>query len=140
MSKDTKYDKGYFDALDDVENLLKKHRVERDHDTVEPVTAKPCVQNLDMKTMKKLFLKLGEEMDEFKMELASHMDTLEDSPADVAIVLNGCTEHEAFRIAEEGADVCTMIATILHAVGIDDKTRFDAQAYVNKHNHERGRW
>ena len=38
-----------------------------------------------------------------------------------------------------GADVATMIATICNAVGVDDKTRFEAQAYVNKHNQERGR-
>ena len=104
--------------------------------SVAPV---PCVRGIKMDTMKPLFLKLHEELTEFEFEIMQYMDTLDEKPEDVCLLLNENPAQHAFRIAEEGADVCTMVATILHAVGIDDKIRFDAQAYVNKHNHERGR-
>ena len=99
----------------------------------------PCVRGIKMDTMKPLFLKLHEELTEFEFEIMQYMDTLDEKPEDVCLLLNEYPQQHSFRIAEEGADVCTMVATILHAVGIDDKIRFDAQAYVNKHNHERGR-
>ena len=105
-----------------------------------PVAPVPCVRGIKMDTMKPLFLKLHEELTEFEFEIMQYMDTLDEKPEDVCLLLNENPAQHAFRIAEEGADVCTMVATILHAVGIDDKIRFDAQAYVNKHNHERGRW
>lgn len=104
-----------------------------------PVAPVPCVRGIKMDTMKPLFLKLHEELTEFEFEIMQYMDTLDEKPEDVCLLLNENPAQHAFRIAEEGADVCTMVATILHAVGIDDKIRFDAQAYVNKHNHERGR-
>ena len=104
-----------------------------------PVAPVPCVRGIKMDTMKQLFLKLHEELTEFEFEIMLYMDNLDEKPEDVLKLLNENPAQHAFRIAEEGADVCTMVATILHAVGIDDKIRFDAQAYVNKHNHERGR-
>ena len=104
-----------------------------------PVAPVPCVRGIKMDTMKPLFLKLHEELTEFEFEIMQYMDTLDEKPGDVCLLLNENPAQHAFRIAEEGADVCTMVATILHAVGIDDKIRFDAQAPVNKHNHERGR-
>ena len=104
-----------------------------------PVAPVPCVRGIKMDTMKPLFLKLHEELTEFEFEIMQYMDTLDEKPEDVCLLLNENPAQHAFRIAEEGADVCTMVTTILHAVGIDDKIRFDAQAYVNKHNHERGR-
>ena len=104
-----------------------------------PVAPVPCVRGIKMDTMKPLFLKLHEELTEFEFEIMQYMDTLDEKPGDVCLLLNENPAQHAFRIAEEGADVCTMVATILHAVGIDDKIRFDAQAYVNKHNHDRGR-
>ena len=104
-----------------------------------PVAPVPCVRGIKMDTMKPLFLKLHEELTEFEFEIMQYMDTLDEKPEDVCLLLNENPAQHAFRIAEEGADVCTMVATILHAVGIDDKIRFDAQAHVNKHNHERGR-
>ena len=104
-----------------------------------PVAPVPCVRGIKMDTMKPLFLKLHEELTEFEFEIMQYMDTLDEKPEDVCLLLNENPAHHAFRIAEEGADVCTMVATILHAVGIEDKIRFDAQAYVNKHNHDRGR-
>ena len=117
----------------------KKAEQERTLDGVQQVVPKPCVRGIDMRTMKKLFLKLDEEVDEFKAELFQYMAGLDDGPEDVLKLLNENPAQYAFRIAEEGADVATTIATICNAVGVDDKTRFEAQAYVNKHNHERGR-
>ena len=150
------WENGYNDALDDVESILKKEQSEilelfakfdLKHDVMEhkelnesqPVIPKPCIKGIDMRTMKKLFLKLDEEVDEFKAELFQYMDGLDDGPEDVLNLLNENPAQHAFRIAEEGADVATMIATICNAIGVDEKTRFEAQAYVNKHNHERGR-
>ena len=141
------YRDGYLEALDDVEQIVnggeakpKKFQSERVGVSVpSPVLPVPCVRGIKMNKMKPLFLKLHEELTEFEFEIMQYMDTLEDSPEDVCLLLNENPEQHSFRIAEEGADVCTMVATILHAVGIEDKIRFDAQAYVNKHNHERGR-
>ena len=117
----------------------KKAEQERTLDGVQQVVPKPCVRGIDMRTMKALLLKLDEEIDEFKFEIMQEMGGLDDGPDDVRQMVEGLEEHVAFRIAEEGADVATIVATICNAVGVDDKTRFEAQAYVNKHNHERGR-
>ena len=117
----------------------KKAEQERTLDGVQQVVPKPCVRGIDMRTMKKLLLKLDEEIDEFKFEIMQEMGGLDDGPDDVRQMVEGLEEHVAFRIAEEGADVATIVATICNAIGVDEKTRFEAQAYVNKHNHERGR-
>ncbi len=117
----------------------KKAEQERTLDGVQQVVPKPCVRGIDMRTMKALVQKLNEEVDEFKFELFTLMGALDEGPEDVSFQAEGYGKNTFFRIAEEGADVATMIATICNAVGVDDKTRFEAQAYVNKHNHERGR-
>lgn len=117
----------------------KKAEQERTLDGVQPVVPKPCVRGIDMRTMKALLLKLDEEIDEFKFEIMQEMGGLDDGPDDVRQMVEGLEEHVAFSIAEEGADVATIVATICNAIGVDEKTRFEAQAYVNKHNHERGR-
>lgn len=117
----------------------KKAEQERTLDGVQQVVPKPCVRGIDMRTMKALLLKLDEEVEEFKFELIQEMGSLEDGPDDVQQMLGGLQDEVSFRIAEEGADVATMITTICEAVGIDEKTRFEAQAYVNKHNQKRGR-
>lgn len=130
------YHDGYDEAICDVKRKLEDCEAE---DVPSPVVAKPCVRGIKMDTMKQLFLKLHEELTEFEFEIMLYMDNLGEKPEDVCLLLNAYSQKHSFRIAEEGADVCTMVATILHAVGIDDKIRFDAQAHVNKHNHERGR-
>ena len=117
----------------------KKAEQERTLDGVQQVVPKPCVRGIDMRTMKALLLKLDEEIDEFKFEIMQEMGGLDDGPDDVRQMVEGLEEHVAFRIAEEGADVATIVATICNAIGVDEKTRFEEQAYVNKHNHERGR-
>ena len=131
------YNKGYTKGVQDGPKA--KEVADELMGVAKPVVPQPCVRGIDMRTMKKLFLKLDEEVDEFKAELFQYMDGLDDGPEDVLKLLNENPAQHAFRIAEEGADVATMIATICNAVGVDDKTRFEAQAYVNKHNHEKGR-
>lgn len=44
------------------------------------------------------------------------------------------------RIAEEAADVCTVVTSLLEAIGIGFEMRQEAQRRVNEHNKERGRW
>lgn len=133
---DEAYQKGYTKGVIDG---TKKAEQERTLDGVQPVVPQPCVRGIDMRTMKALVQKLNEEVDEFKFELFTLMGALDEGPEDVSFQAEGYGKYTFFRIAEEGADVATMIATICNAVGVDDKTRFEAQAYVNKHNHERGR-
>ena len=139
------YRDGYLEALDDVEQIVnggeakpKKFQSERVGVSVpSPVLPAPCLRGIDMRTMKALFQKLDEEVDEFKFEIMSHLSDLKDAPEDVQLVVT--KDADSFRIAEEGADVSTMVATILNAVGINETMRQEAQAHVNKHNHERGR-
>lgn len=131
-----RYQDGYTRGFNDG---MKKAEQERTLDGVQPVVPQPCVRGIDMRTMKALVQKLNEEVDEFKFELFTLMGALDEGPEDVSFQADGYGKNTFFRIAEEGADVATMIATICNAVGVDDKTRFEAQAYVNKHNHERGR-
>lgn len=131
-----RYQDGYTRGFNDG---MKKAEQERTLDGVQPVVPQPCVRGIDMRTMKALVQKLNEEVDEFKFELFTLMGALDEGPEDVSFQAEGYGKNTFFRIAEEGADVATMIATICNAVGVDDKTRFEAQAYVNKHNHERGR-
>ena len=139
------YRDGYLEALDDVEQIVnggeakpKKFQSERVGVSVpSPVLPAPCLRGIDMRTMKALFQKLDEEVDEFKFEIMSHLSDLKDAPEDVQLVVT--KDADSFRIAEEGADVATIVATIVNAVGINETMRQEAQAYVNKHNHERGR-
>lgn len=146
------YRDGYLEALDDVEQIVKggeaapkkfnpeKFVSERlGVNVLAPVLPAPCLTGIDMSMMKSLFLKLDEEIDEFKTEIILQLDSLFDDPLDVARLIEAQEKKVAFRIAEEGADVSTMVATILNALGIDEHLRQEAQAHVNKHNHERGR-
>ena len=139
------YRDGYLEALDDAEQIVnggeakpKKFQSERVGVSVpSPVLPAPCLRGIDMRTMKALFQKLDEEVDEFKFEIMSHLSDLKDAPEDVQLVVT--KDADSFRIAEEGADVATIVATIVNAVGINETMRQEAQAHVNKHNHERGR-
>ena len=146
------YRDGYLEALDDVEQIAMGGDVKVKNFGPEkfvskklgvsvpaPVLPEPCVRGIDMRMMKALFQKLDEEVDEFKFEIMMQLDSLSDDPTDVLKLIKAQEKNVAFRIAEEGADVSTMVATILNALGIDAHARQEAQAYVNKHNHERGR-
>ena len=104
----------------------------------KPVVPKPCVRGIDMRSNKALLQKLNEEVDELKQEILRYGE-LDDGPEDIKHFLEGRPKHDLFRIAEEAADIATMATTIANTYGADEKMRFEAQAYVNKHNHERGR-
>lgn len=131
------YNKGYTKGVQDGPKA--KEVADELMGAAKLVVPQPCVRGIDMRTMKALVQKLNEEVDEFKFELFTLMGALDDGPEDVSFQAEEYGKNTFFRIAEEGADVATMIATICNAVGVDDKTRFEAQAYVNKHNQERGR-
>lgn len=95
----------------------------------------PCTKDASMKTTKDAFAKVDEEVNEWKDAVLSHMmlsaplNTMKDHPA-----------HAKLRVAEEGADIMTAIATAEERMGIDVDARADAQLHVNQHNKERGRW
>ena len=94
------------------------------------------------KSVKDFFLKLDEEVDEFKQEVLRNGE-LDDDVRDVKMCLTEIhdDESETFRrrIAEEAADVCTVLASLCEALGIGYDIRMEEQAHVNRHNRERGR-
>ena len=111
-----------------------------------PVAPEPCVKDLTWKSVKDFFLKLDEEVDEFKQEVLRNGE-LDDDVRDVKNVLDSyddadflATVKDKRRIAEEAADVCTVLASLLEAIGIGFEMRQEAQRRVNEHNKERGRW
>ena len=106
-----------------------------------PVAPNPCVKNMTWKTVKDFLQKFNEEADEWKQEVLSHGD-LADDVRDMKMHLDNAgeeSEHFKRRLAEEAADVCTVLASFLEAVGIGYDIRMEEQAHVNRHNHERGR-
>lgn len=145
------YRDGYLEALDDVEQIAMGGDVKAKNFDPEkfvskklgvsvpaPVLPEPCLRGIDMRTMKALFQKLDEEVDEFKFEIMSHLSDLKDAPEDVQLVVT--KDADSFRIAEEGADVCTVVTSLFEAIGIGFEMRQEAQRRVNEHNKERGRW
>lgn len=49
-------------------------------------------------------------------------------------------QAQKWRIAEERADVVTVLTSMMKALDIDDKTVQEAQECVNQSNHRKGRW
>ena len=107
-----------------------------------PVAPVPCVKETENTSLKDLFQKLNEEVDELKVEILKNC-YFDDGIDDVKSILKSYKMDEDIeamqRIAEEGADVCTVVTSLLEAIGIGFEMRQEAQARVNKHNHERGR-
>ena len=108
--------------------------------SVAPV---PCVNGMAGKTVKDFLQKFDEEVDEWKQEVFS-VASLDDEMSDVKELLTGYDADELDtekmrRIAEEAADICTVLASFMEAAGIGFTIRNEAQAHVNRHNHERGR-
>ena len=108
-----------------------------------PVAPVPCVKETENTSMKDLFQKLNEEVDELKVEILKNC-YFDDGIDDVRSILKSYKMDEDIeamqRIAEEGADVCTVVTSLLEAIGIGFEMRQEAQRRVNKHNKERGRW
>ena len=108
-----------------------------------PVAPVPCVKETENTSMKDLFQKLNEEVDELKVEILKNC-YFDDGIDDVRSILKSYKMDEDIeamqRIAEEGADVCTVVTSLLEAIGIGFEMRQEAQRRVNEHNKERGRW
>ena len=94
------------------------------------VVAVPCTK-VNEKEVYEWFEKLDEEVAEFKAEILKQFN-LED-------ILGPVKKKERERIAEEGADVCTVVASIDERMGIILDERMKAQLTVNLHNQKRGR-
>lgn len=95
----------------------------------------PCTKNMPQVTVKDWFAKLDEETNELK-EAVLRVATIHTQIAK----LKGIGRADKARIAEEGADVATVIASMEDLMDIDGDARANAQLYVNQHNKERGRW
>lgn len=103
----------------------------------------PCVKETENTSIKDLFQKLNEEVDELKVEILKNC-YFDDGIDDVRSILKSYKMDEDIkamqRIAEEAADVCTVVTSLLEAIGIGFEMRQEAQRRVNEHNKERGRW
>ena len=111
-----------------------------------PVVPVPCVKGWEVAALKIFFLKLDEEVDELKAEILAQCD-FGDNVKKIKEILDYYEDSDVppqasgrkMRIAEEAADVCTVVTSLLEAIGIGYEVRQEAQRRVNKHNHERGR-
>ena len=111
-----------------------------------PVAPVPCVKGWEVAALKIFFLKLDEEVDELKAEILAQCD-FGDNVKKIKEILDYYEDSDVppqasggkMRIAEEAADVCTVVTSLLEAIGSGFEMRQEAQRRVNKHNHERGR-
>ena len=107
-------------------------------ETDSPVRPLPCVRDehgeIKEQTVKRLFTKINEELDEFKAVVFYSCDVY-----DPNCLPESCDDMIHTRIAEEAADTITAITTMLEALGIDAEMRDEAQRRVNSKNRERGR-
>ena len=112
-----------------------------------PVAPVPCVKGWEVAALKIFFLKLDEEVDELKAEILAQCD-FGDNVKKIKEILDYYEDSDVpplasggkMRIAEEAADVCTVVTSLLEAIGIGFEMRQEAQRRVNEHNKERGRW
>ena len=95
----------------------------------------PCTR-VKEKTLKEWLAKLDEEVNEFKHELMNCYD-LDDElgPHDVEYLHPVDKDH----LADEGADVCTVIHSICQLLGIGYDKRDEAQLRTNVKNLQKGR-
>ena len=91
-----------------------------------PVAPVPCVKETENTSIKDLFQKLNEEVDELKVEILKNC-YFDDGIDDVRSILKSYKMDEDIkamqRIAEEGADVCTVVTSLLEAIGIGFEMR-----------------
>lgn len=92
----------------------------------------PCTKNMPQKTVKDWLAKFDEEATEYKEAVLNAFGGL-NTP------IEGHEVHDGGRMAEEAADVSTVLASFHELVGINFAERNEAQRRVNQHNHERGR-
>lgn len=129
---------------------------------VKPI---PCIY-VKEKTIRDWFAKLDSEVNEFKeavlqgyLSLNRRPDagivqgiSIMDLPIDMVSLFDfilaarsydgqrSCEQARKRRIAEERADVVTVLTSMMRALDIDDKTVQEAQECVNQSNHRKGRW
>lgn len=107
-----------------------------------PARPMPCVRDergeIKEQTVKRLFDKINEELDELKAAVLSAFYALDVVPSDRPDLKN-VNKDDLPRIAEEATDTITSITTMLEALGIDAEMRDDAQRRVNEKNRRRGR-
>ena len=129
---------------------------------VKPI---PCIY-VKEKTIRDWFAKLDSEVNEFKEAVLQGYRSLNrradagmiqgisimDKPIDKITMTDfvlaahdygGQKAHEQaqkWRIAEERADVVTVLTSMMRALDIDDKTVQEAQECVNQSNRRKGRW
>lgn len=106
--------------------LQARRKVEKDGAVAaqeKPVLPIPCTKGFEEWSIKDYFQKINEELDELKEE-----------------VLWFRKKRNKEMIADEAADTITAIASMLEAMGIDEKARQAAQERVNERNRQRGRW
>ena len=111
-----------------------------------PVAPVPCVKGWEVAALKIFFLKLDEEVDELKAEILAQCD-FGDNVKKIKEILDYYEDSDVppqasggkMRIAEEAADVCTVVTSLMEAIGIGYEMRMEAQRRVNQRNHERGR-
>ena len=112
-----------------------------------PVAPVPCVKGWERASLKVFFQKLNEEVDELKAAILDQCD-FDDNVNEIKEILNYYEDSDVppqssggkMRIAEEAADVCTVVTSLMEAIGIGFEMRQEAQRRVNEHNKERGRW
>ena len=99
----------------------------------------PCVRDehgeTREQTVKALFSKIDEELNELKAAVLREVTTRND----LYDICNGVDDDTDTDIADEAADTITAITTMLEALGIDADMRDEAQRRVNEKNRERGR-
>mgnify|MGYP002626059414 CR=1 FL=1 len=93
----------------------------------------PCTKNIKERTLKDWFMRIDEEVNEFKAELLKYYNLGEE------LVPTGMSPEDRNNIADEGSDVCTTITTIEERIRIDVEERMKSQLRVNRRNKERGR-
>lgn len=129
---------------------------------VKPI---PCIY-VKEKTIRDWFAKLDSEVNEFKEAVLQGYRSLNrradagmvqgisimDRPIDEVSLsafiqaVQGFDEQKAYEqaqkwhIAEERADVVTVLTSMMRVLDIDDKTVQEAQECVNQSNHRKGRW
>ena len=138
---------GYVDSSKEIFvgeiEVIPRFRVEQWLEHNEPaIRPLPCIRDehgeIQKQTVKRLFDKINEELDELKAAVLSAFYALDVVPSDRPDLKN--VNHDDLPcIAEEAADTITAITTMLEALGLYAEARDEAQRRVNNKNRERGR-
>lgn len=110
-----------------------------DAEGYEPSHPLPCVRDehgeIKRQTVKQLFAKIDEELNEFKAAVLREATVRND----LRELANGVDDDTNTDIADEAADVIAAITSLEEALGVDAEMRDEAQRRVNAKNRERNR-